>query len=213
MRFLDYFKAVNKKAVVPVAVSTIATLLAVTVVSNSPISAHPFKHDNKIAAKESKANEPIVTMETNKGVIKFRVYKDDAPITSANFLDLVQKGFYNGLTFHRYEQGFCIQGGDPNGNGTGGYIDPKTHAERTIKLETNPSNPKLSHDAAGVVAMARSGNPDSASSQFYITLGPAKFLDANPSSAGYAVFGRVTEGLDVVKALRKGDKIIKVTEK
>jgi peptidyl-prolyl cis-trans isomerase B (cyclophilin B) len=213
MRFLDYFKAANNKAVVPVMVSTIATLLAVTVVNNSPVgAANPFKH-TMLAAKESKTNEPIVTMETSKGTIKFRVYREEAPITSENFLDLVQKGFYNGLTFHRYEPGFCIQGGDPNGNGTGGYIDPKTHNERTIKLEVNPSNPKLSHDSAGVVAMARSGSPDSASSQFYFTLGPAKFLDSTGPGQGYAVFGRVTEGLDVVKALRKGDKIVKVTEK
>jgi peptidyl-prolyl cis-trans isomerase B (cyclophilin B) len=211
MRFLDYFKAADNKAVVPLMVSTIATLLAITVVTNSPVvAANPFKH-TLLAAKKSEAAEPIVTMETSKGTIKFRVYKDDAPITSANFLDLVQKGFYNGLTFHRYEPGFCIQGGDPNGNGTGGYIDPKTHNERTIKLETNPNNPKLSHDSAGVVAMARSQSLDSASSQFYFTLGPAKFLDT--SGGGYAVFGRVTEGLEVVKALRKGDKIIKVTEK
>jgi cyclophilin family peptidyl-prolyl cis-trans isomerase len=211
MRFLDYLKAANQKAVVPVVVSTIATLLAVTVVNNSPVgAANPFKH-TLIAAKKSDAAEPIVTMETNKGVIKFRVYKDDAPITAANFLDLVQKGFYNGLTFHRYVPTFCIQGGDPNGNGSGGYIDPKTHNERTIKLEVNPNNPKLSHDAAGVVAMARTAVHDSASSQFYFTLGPATQLDTY--DGGYAVFGRVTEGLDVVKALRKGDKIIKVSEK
>ena len=160
-----------------------------------------------LAAKQDK--DPIVDMETTKGLIKIHIYQSEAPITSSNFLDLVSKGFYNGLTFHRYEPGFVIQGGDPNGNGTGGYIDPKTHRERTIRLEINPANPHLRHDAAGVVAMARSGNPDSASSQFYITLGPCMFL--NDSGGGYAVFGRVTSGLDVVKSLTKGDKMTKVT--
>jgi peptidyl-prolyl cis-trans isomerase B (cyclophilin B) len=165
------------------------------------------KDHTLLAAKSDK--DPIVDMETNKGMIKVRIYQSEAPITSANFLDLVSKGFYNGLTFHRHEPGFCIQGGDPKGDGTGGYIDPKTHRERTIKLEINPSNPHLQHDAAGVLAMARSGDPNSASSQFYFTLGPAMFL--NESGGGYAVFGRVTSGLDVVKALTKGDKMTKVT--
>ncbi len=151
-------------------------------------------------AKEPKANrsDPVVVMETNKGVIKTELYKDEAPISSNNFIGLVNKGFYNGLSFHRYEPGFCIQGGDPNGNGTGG-------SGKNIKLEVNTNNPHLRHDAAGVLAMARSDNPDSASSQFYFTLGPATFLDGK-----YAVFGRVIDGLDVVKELRKGDKMTKV---
>ena len=160
-------------------------------------------------ANAAKGGDPIVVMETNKGIIKVEIYQSDAPKTAGNFLDLVSKGFYDGLTFHRYEPGFCIQGGDPQGSGTGGYIDPKTHRERTIGLETSPAlvahNPKLKHSAAGVIAMARSGQPDSASSQFYFTLGPANFLDGN-----YAVFGKVTDGLDVVKELRKGDKMTKV---
>ena len=121
-------------------------------------------------------------------------------------MDLVQRGFYNGLSFHRYEPGFCVQGGDPLGNGTGGFKDPQSGAERRIKLEVNPSNPQLKHDAAGVVAMARSQDPNSASCQFYFTLGPASFLDGK-----YAVFGRVIDGLDVVKSLRKGDKMTKVS--
>ena len=215
MRLFDFFKTANRKAVVPAMVSTIAVLLSIAALENSvAVAANPFKHSKDttlIAAKKADASDPICTMETNKGVIKFRVYKAEAPITAANFIDLVNKGFYNGLTFHRFEPGFCIQGGDPKGNGSGGYVNPKTGAERTIKLEINPSDPNLSHDSAGVVAMARSANPDSASSQFYFTLGPAKFLDTN--GGGYAVFGRVTEGLDVVKALRKGDKMIKVTAK
>jgi peptidyl-prolyl cis-trans isomerase B (cyclophilin B) len=146
---------------------------------------------------------PTVVMETTKGTIKIRVYKNDAPITAGNFLDLVQRGFYDGLTFHRYAAGFVIQGGDPQGTGHGGFIDPATHRERTIKLEINPN---LKHSEAGIVAMARSDDPNSASSQFYITLGPASHLDG-----GYAAFGKVVEGLNVVKELRVGDKMTKVS--
>ena len=148
------------------------------------------------------SKNPIVEMDTNKGVIKIEIFKGEAPITSDNFLDLVQRGFYNNLTFHRYEPGFCIQGGDPKGTGTGGFIDPATGRERTIQLEVSP---KLRHSEAGMVAMARSSNPNSASSQFYFTLGPASHLDG-----GYAVFGKVIDGLSVVKELRRGDKMTKV---
>ena len=156
------------------------------------------------ASSKKKANmnqDQIVVMETSKGTIKMQIFAKDAPITSQNFLDLVGKGFYNGLTFHRYEPDFVIQGGDPKGDGTGGYIDPATQSERRIQLEVKPG---LKHDQAGMVAMARSSDPNSASCQFYITLAPASFLDMK-----YAVFGKVVDGLPVVKTLRKGDKIVK----
>jgi peptidyl-prolyl cis-trans isomerase B (cyclophilin B) len=131
-----------------------------------------------------------VVIETNKGTIKFALYEKDAPITTKNFVDLTDRKFYDGLKFHRVVPGFVIQGGDPSGDGTGG-------SDKTIKLEVSP---KLKHDAAGVVAMARRQDPDSASCQFYITLAPTPNLDM-----GYAVFGRVTEGLDVVKKIEMGD--------
>jgi peptidyl-prolyl cis-trans isomerase B (cyclophilin B) len=131
-------------------------------------------------------------IETNKGTIKFSLHEELAPITTANFVELAEGGFYDGLTFHRVEPNFVIQGGDPNGNGTGG-------SSKRIKLEVSPN---LKHGDAGAVAMARSQHPDSASSQFYITLGPAPFLDMN-----YAVFGRVTDGLDVVRQIRVGDRM------
>lgn len=141
----------------------------------------------------------IVTIDTTQGVIKMEMYEDLAPVTAQNFIDLVERGFYNGLTFHRYEPGFVIQGGCPLGTGTGGYTDPETRKERRIPLEVTR---ELKHDDAGVVAMARSSDPNSASCQFYITLKATPFLDMN-----YAVFGRVTEGLDNAMKLRKGDKI------
>ena len=142
-------------------------------------------------------------IQTNHGSITIELFEDKAPITAANFIDLVERGFYNGLKFHRYEPGFVIQGGDPRGNGTGGFMDPETKRERRIKLEVSP---ELKHGEAGGVAMARSQSPDSASCQFYITLGPAAFLDMN-----YAVFGRVVEGMDAVKLLRAGDSMTSVT--
>ncbi|MER5866092.1 peptidylprolyl isomerase [Kitasatospora sp. NPDC002040] len=144
------------------------------------------------------ANRTVV-IETTKGTITVELYEDKAPVTAGNFADLVERGFYDGLTFHRHEPGFVIQGGDPKGNGTGGFIDPDTGRERTIELEVTP---ELKHGEAGALSMARSQNPNSASSQFYITLGPAAFLDLN-----YAVFGRVVQGLDVVQELRVGDKV------
>jgi len=135
-------------------------------------------------------------LNTTKGEIRFELYEDLAPVTATNFIELAQSGFYTGLKFHRYVPGFVIQGGDPDGNGMGG-------SKRTIPLEVTP---QLKHDGAGVVAMARSADPDSASSQFYITLAKASNLDM-----GYAVFGKVTGGNDIVLALREGDSMTDVT--
>ncbi len=137
--------------------------------------------------------EPIAVLETTKGVIKFRFFSADAPGTCKNFIDLANKGFYNGLTFHRVVPGFVIQGGDPLGTGAGG-------PGYNIKAEFN-KNPHLD----GTVAMARAQDPDSAGSQFYICLGPQSFLDGN-----YTTFGQVTEGLDVVHKIAIGDKMTKV---
>jgi cyclophilin family peptidyl-prolyl cis-trans isomerase len=129
-------------------------------------------------------------IETNKGTIKFTLNEDLAPITTANFIELAQRNFYDGLKFHRVEPNFVIQGGCPHGTGTGG-------SGKNIPLEVTPN---LKHGDEGAVAMARSSAPNSASSQFYITLAPTPFLDGN-----YAVFGRVTEGMDVVRQIRVGD--------
>lgn len=156
-----------------------------------------------LSKKGPAINEPVVTMETSKGIIKIAVYRKETPVTAANFIDLVQKSFYNGLSFHRHEPGFVIQGGDPLGNGTGGYVDQKTRAERRIPLEISPN---LKHAEPGMVAMARSSDPNSASSQFYITLAACPALDGN-----YAVFGKVIDGMQIVTSLRKGDKIIKAS--
>jgi peptidylprolyl isomerase/peptidyl-prolyl cis-trans isomerase B (cyclophilin B) len=148
------------------------------------------------AKMENQAQDSQAVIETEKGTIVFSFYKDDAPKTVENFIKLTKQGFYNGLTFHRVEPGFVIQGGDPNGNGMGG-------PGYTIKAEFN-SRPHVK----GTVAMARSNDPDSAGSQFYICLGDAHFLDRK-----YTVFGQVTEGQDAVDKIRRGDKMVKVTIK
>ncbi|HEX4950174.1 MAG TPA: peptidylprolyl isomerase [Blastocatellia bacterium] len=135
------------------------------------------------------------TIETNKGTIKFELYEDLAPITTANFIGLAESKFYDGLTFHRVEPNFVIQGGCPQGTGTGS-------SDKRIPLEVTPN---LKHGEAGAVAMARASDPNSASCQFYITLAPTPFLDMQ-----YAVFGRVTEGMDVVRQIRVGDKMTSV---
>lgn len=146
-------------------------------------------------AETSRASEQPQTgrwavIKTNKGTIDIALYEKDAPITTQNFIDLAQRKFYDGLTFHRVVPGFVIQGGDPTGTGRGG-------SGKTIKLEISP---KLKFDAAGIVGMARAADPNSASSQFYITLAPLPFLDGK-----YAVFGRVTKGMSVVRKIQVGD--------
>lgn len=135
-------------------------------------------------------NNPIVTFETTAGVIKAELYPDIAPNTVNNFISLVSKGFYDGLIFHRVIKGFMIQGGDPDGNGTGG-------PGYSIKGEfaQNGFENNLKH-TAGVLSMARSAMPDSAGSQFFIMHKDAPHLDG-----AYAAFGMVTEGMETVNAI------------
>ena len=160
----------------------------------NPIPATNQTNANQTIKQEKKTKMKTAVIETNKGTFKFRLYTEKAPLTTANFIKLAEKGFYKGLSFHRYEPGFVIQGGDPKGDGTGG-------SGTTIPLEINP---ELKHDK-GAVGMARAQDPNSASSQFYVCLEDAHFLDGQ-----YAVFGRVTEGIDVVLKLRAGDVMNKV---
>jgi peptidyl-prolyl cis-trans isomerase B (cyclophilin B) len=136
----------------------------------------------------------VATISTDKGDIVVQLDAGAAPQTVNNFVFLSREGFYDGLTFHRVESGFVIQGGDPLGSGRGGLG------------YTVPAEIKLPH-VEGAIAMARQGdavNPTRASSgsQFYITLAPTPFLDG-----GYTAFGRVTGGMDVVKSIAVGDFI------
>lgn len=129
------------------------------------------------------------------GTIKVQLDPSQAPITCDNFIQLANEGFYDGLTFHRIMQGFMIQGGDPNGNGTGG-------SDQTIKGEfkSNGVENELSH-TRGTISMARSNDPDSASSQFFICDADDPFLDGD-----YAAFGHVIEGMDVVDKIASDAK-------
>ena len=179
-----------------------------------------------------------VVMTVNGSPITIEVDGTNAPVTAGNFVDLVQRGVYDGLVFHRFvrqPQPFVVQGGDPQSKdpnfpqqrlGTSGFIDPKTGAQRYIPLEIKPEGaksplygrtlesdgisaaPVLQH-TRGAVAMARSQQPDSASSQFYFALADLSFLDGN-----YAVFGYVKDGMDVVDKIQQGDRIesAKVTQ-
>ncbi len=138
---------------------------------------------------------PYVLIEMDRGKLTFELFPDVAPKTVARFVELVKKGFYNGLTFHRIMPKFLVQGGDPAGDGTGG-------SGQTIPAEFNSKKHQL-----GTVGMAhRMREPDSADSQFYICLEPQPFLDGK-----YTVFGQVVEGLDLLPKIQEGDVMRKVT--
>lgn len=132
-------------------------------------------------------NTTDIVISTSMGEIKAELYPDIAPVTVKNFVDLAKKGFYNGLTFHRVIEGFMIQGGCPEGNGTGG---PGYHIKG--EFYANGVKNDLKHER-GVISMARAADPDSAGSQFFIMHETSPHLDGQ-----YAAFGKVTEGMDVV---------------
>ena len=145
-------------------------------------------------------DNPIVTMEiANYGTIKIELYPKYAPNTVANFVNLIEKGFYDGLTFHRLVPGFVLQGGDPEGNGTGG---PGYTIDGEFKANGYSKN-TLSHDK-GVISMARSADYDSAGSQFFIVLDDsAKYSLDNL----YAGFGKVIEGMDIIEKTEESEEI------
>ncbi len=134
----------------------------------------------------------VITLEKG-GEIRLEFYAEDAPKTVENFVTLAKKGFYNGLNFHRVVPDFVVQGGCPKGNGTGG-------PGYQIKAEFN----KQKH-LRGTLAMARSQDPDSAGSQFYICYGTTPHLDGQ-----YTVFGRVVSGMEHVDRIKQGDKMTSV---
>ena len=179
--------------------------------------------------------DAVVELTTNRGAVRIQVDGDAAPLTAGNFVDLVRRGVYNGTVFHRVVKEpvpFVVQGGDPaSANprtppaqyGTGSYVDPGTGNTRLIPLEikrqgeaeprygepvTSPGITRqlaLAHQR-GAVAMARSADPNSASAQFYVALQALPELDGR-----YAVFGRVSEGMEVIDGISQGDKILKAT--
>ena len=142
--------------------------------------------ENSIAEDGVGVHHAVISVE-DYGDIQLELDGDTAPVTVQNFMDLAKAGFYDGLTFHRIMDGFMIQGGDPNGDGSGG-------SEQTIQGEfaSNGFENDISHKK-GVISMARSQDPNSASSQFFIVVDDSDFLDGD-----YAAFGHVTDGQDVV---------------
>jgi peptidyl-prolyl cis-trans isomerase B (cyclophilin B) len=219
----------------------VLAVLAVLIVGcgSLPTTANSSPGDSALSEKATSIpaglprlnGKATVEMVVKNGKVVLEVDGTNAPITAGNFVDLVQKGVYDGLVFHRVvrePEPFVVQAGDPQGKdpkfpierlGTGGYTDPATQQPRNIPLEIKPKGatepiyhqtfadaqitqpPVLSH-SRGALAMARSNFPDSASSQFYITLGDVNFLDGN-----YAVFGYVKEGMQVVDTIERGDRI------
>ncbi len=204
-----------------------ATSQPSTLSTEPPLTAQIPDAFSNLPRLEGKAT---VQMVINGKPVVIEVDGTNAPITAGNFVDLVQRQVYDGLMFHRVvrePEPFVVQGGDPQSKdpnfgrplGTGGFIDPATGRERYIPLEITPEGaqspvygsplqsarmsqtPVLKHQR-GAVAMARSQAPNSASSQFYFALSDLEFLDGN-----YAVFGKVTEGMDVVDSIQEGDRI------
>lgn len=164
--------------------------LAVGVVQDDAWAA---KKSASAKTKTKKGKKPMMTIKMASGTIKIELYPTDAPKTVAQITKLANKGFYNGVIFHRVEPGFVVQGGDPTGTGTGGS-GTKLPAEFNSRKHLK-----------GTVAMARTSDPNSADSQFYICLGPAPFLDKQ-----YTVFGQVTEGQELVDKIKVGDKMVEV---
>lgn len=181
----------------------------------------PSEMDNYVPRLDGKAT---VEMTIKGSPVIIEVNGEDAPVSAGNFVDLVERGFYNGLTFHRVvkdPQPFVAQGGDPQGTGTGSFVDPDTKQARYVPLEiklegdekptygralgrqgSSEKKPVILQHTRGAVAMARSQMPDSASSQFYFALSDLEFLDGD-----YAVFGYVTQGMDTVDSINQGDRI------
>ena len=166
-----------KKIFIAIIIIIVVALVFVYLISNKKIEGPK----NNL----TKNNMNLVTIKTNFGEIKFQTYDADAPKTVQNFITLAEKGFYNNLTFHRVVKGFMIQGGDPNGDGTGG-------PGYTFEDELNPETESYKAGyKKGVVAMANAG-PNTNGSQFFI------MLEDYPLPNSYTIFGKVIEGQDVV---------------
>lgn len=156
--------------------------------------------EQKESKPVSEAQKTVLVIKTTKGPITVELFDDKTPVTAGNFLLLAEKGFYNGLTFHRVVPDFVIQGGDPNGNGSGG-------PGFTIPDETG-KGPTLER---GSLSMAKSSAPNSAGSQFFVIIGTAERVSY--LNDDFTNFGKVLEGMDVADKIKVGDKIEKITVK
>ena len=142
--------------------------------------------DFKKEEGESKVANRIAVFDTNMGEFEIELFEDKTPITTKNFIDLAQEGFYDGVIFHRIIDGFMIQGGDPTGTGMGG-------PGYTIEDEFTP---ELTHESEGILSMANTGRPHTGGSQFFITLAATPWLDGH-----HNVFGKVVKGMEVVREI------------
>ncbi|RMF20864.1 MAG: peptidyl-prolyl cis-trans isomerase [Deltaproteobacteria bacterium] len=168
-------------------------LVALTVVA-AAVACSSGSEDGQSTASKAGGEHPTVVMKTNRGAIEIELYPDKAPATVENFLAYVDSGFYDGTIFHRVIKDFMIQGG--------GYDTNK---------QRKPTRPPIKNEAdnglkneVGTIAMARTSDPDSATAQFFINVKDNAFLDfqsKTPRGWGYAVFGRVVKGMDVVRAI------------
>lgn len=161
---------------------------------------NPFQVDLKIKALVlavsvlmlsacARQEKRVAVIETDLGTIKFELLEEESPVTSENFRLLAERGFYDGLIFHRTINGFMIQGGDPNGNGTGG----ETATGAPLPNEINPNSDLYKGGyQRGLVAVANKGTPETGSSQFFI------MHQQRPLPPSYTIFGRVVEGMEVV---------------
>jgi len=162
-------------------------------IASTPVLASDIKTNHEQMQENTKHMENkmsesnIVTIELETGVVTLELYPDVAPETVKSFKSLISKGFYDGLTFHRVIPGFMAQGGDPDGTGTGG-------PGFTLKAEFNDKK-----HVRGTLAMARTADPDSAGSQFYICFAPQPHLDGQ-----YTIFGQVTDGMELIDGLSNG---------
>lgn len=153
-----------------------------------------------LAAGVAAAANPVVEFDTTAGVIKLELYPEAVPKTVANFLDYVKSGHYVGTQFHRVIDGFMVQGG-------GFTTDFKQKPTRPpIPIESEASSKAGLSNTPGTIAMARTSDPNSATSQFFINVADNKRLDYAPGNPGYTVFGKVVEGMDVITKIAKGPK-------
>lgn len=160
-------------------------LLVVLSFMTTACAAGSFWNFNKNEG-ESKVANRIAVFDTNMGEFEVELFEDKTPITTKNFIDLAQEGFYDEVIFHRIIDGFMIQGGDPTGTGMGG-------PGYTIEDEFVP---ELKHDSEGILSMANTGRPHTGGSQFFITLAATPWLDGH-----HTVFGKVVKGMDVVREI------------
>lgn len=169
-------------------------LFLITLVAFVVLINYSFSQQSKTKKTQETKTQLVAVFETNMGTFECELFEDKAPKTVANFVGLAEKGYYNGVIFHRVIDNFVIQGGDPTGTGRGGesiYGGPFE----------DEFHPELKHDKAGVLSMANAG-PNTNTSQFFITLAPTPWLDNR-----HSIFGQVIKGMDVVRKIGKVETI------